>query len=948
MTKEDKIIITGEDKIVEIKGDDNTVKIKGDDNLVEIKGKGDTIKVDGDKNKINIVKEFKKTVNFLKRPKISNLIIILLFLILLIFSSNLRLQNLPLLKNAVTGENIPLALDPYYFLRIAETMIKGPLPTQDLMRYPSLQLPFLNELLPKVLVFMYKVGGIFDNNLTIQYVDILYPVIFFGLGLIVFFLLILSVTKSKLAALISSAFLAVIPPFLYRTTAGFADHDVLGMFGLFLSLLVCSISLSYLEKTDPKNNTKKLIGLSLLLGLSTAFTIASWGGVAVFLFMIIPFTFLLIWLVNTKKQDIDGTHKNIKNILIFYPTWFFSTVFFGLLFGFAINTTIRGFFFGTSGLIGPFLLLFIFIDYYLIKNKIKFLSSKLRKYRVGLSAIIALIIGLIIYSALGSNPFDLISRLIQTLIHPFGGGRIGLTVAENKQTYLVDFFGQVGKNIFWLFYLGAVCVGINLAKGIKQKKHQIIFFLLWVVFISGLLFSRISPSSIFNGEKFISNVFYLLSILVFGIYCIWLYLNKEVYIKHNLILIVAWLIPMIISMRGAIRLFFSTVPFICFMIGYLVFNIVIYIKRNKEETKRFFSIVLAILIVVVIVFSFNGFVSTVSIQAKNTGPSAGFQWQAAMSWVQENTEEGSSFVHWWDYGYWVQYLGKRPSITDGGHANGFWDHLIGRYILTTPKPETALSFMKAHNVSYLLIDPTDIGKYSAYSRIGSNTGGDDRFSWIPVLISDPKNTQETSNGTTILYQGGSQLDEDIVYTLNGQETFLPAEQAGVGGIVFEVPNSASSSIKQPSGIFVYNGNQVRLPLRYLYFNGKMIDFKEGIEATAYPIPRIYQTNGYQIDTFGALIYLSPRITRGLVGQLYILNDAFERYGGFELVHAEPDPVINSFNSQGANLNEFTYFNGLRGPIKIWGIEYPDNIIAREEFLRLSGEYAEFDNLEFTK
>ena len=52
--------------------------------------------------------------------------------------------------------------------------------------------------------------------------------------------------------------------------------------------------------------------------------------------------------------------------------------------------------------------------------------------------------------------------------------------------------------------------------------------------------------------------------------------------------------------------------------------------------------------------------------------------------------------------------------------------------------------------------------------------------------------------------------------------------------------------------------------------------------------------------------------------------------------------------QGVNVGDIVYFGGLRGPLKIFEVNYPDNIIEREEFLRLDGKYAEFDNLTFTK
>jgi len=34
--------------------------------------------------------------------------------------------------------------------------------------------------------------------------------------------------------------------------------------------------------------------------------------------------------------------------------------------------------------------------------------------------------------------------------------------------------------------------------------------------------------------------------------------------------------------------------------------------------------------------------------------------------IKDNTNEDGIFAHWWDYGYWVQTLGKRATIADGG------------------------------------------------------------------------------------------------------------------------------------------------------------------------------------------------------------------------------------------------------------------------------------------
>jgi hypothetical protein len=732
--------------------------------------------------------------------------------------------------------------------------------------------------------------------------------------------------------------------------AGFADHDALGMFSFFTVLLVLTLSLKGIDKMQQKRDIKWIILLGLLLGFASTFTVVSWIGVSQFVFMIVPLAFFLYWLVNSKNFENENTFRKLRNFLILYSTWFMSVSLFGTVFGLHALSVIKNFMLGASGIIGPFLLVFIFVDYGLIKKREQILKNKILKYRIILSFLISLIIGVILFSIFIGNPINTLSELINKLTHPFGTGRVSLTVAENKRPYLNDFFGQVGKNIFWLFYLGMVFIGVNLAKGIRSKKNKIGFFFVWVLFISGLLFSRISPSSILNGDSFISRLFYFGSILIFAVYLIWMYINQKIHMEKEVIIIVAWLVPMLIALRGAIRLFFLIVPSICFMIGYLSLNIINYLKIKKEEVVRFFLIVGGLVILVLMIISFLGYANSISIQAKGTGPSANPQWQKAMSWVRENTGERDIFVHWWDYGYWVQYLGERPSITDGGHANGYWDHLIGRYVLTTPKPETAFSFMKAHNVSYLLIDPTDIGKYSAYSKIGSGPEGDDRFSWIPITLSNSEQIQETRNGTIRIYQGGSALDEDIIYSINDTEIFLPKGKAGIGGVIIETTkNNDSIGFIQPKGVFVYNGQQILLPLRYLEYEGQFHDFKNGIDATVKIIPRFEQSGQQvQMDGLGALIYLSPKVARGMVGQLYLMNDPLDQYQGLELVHAEVDPVVSGLKTQGANLNEFLYYRGLRGPIKIWKVDCPSNIVAREEFLRTSGDWAEFDDLDFTK
>jgi len=881
-----------------------------------------------------------KVFDVLKNKKFQFWVTTVILLIILFTGSWIRLQNLPILKDVTTGEYIPLALDPFYFLRLAETIVEqGSLPAIDTMRYPSMNVGFSNEILPQAIVFMYCAANVFGDY-SLRYINVISPVIFFIFGLVAFFFLIYFLTKSKITALLSAGFLSVIPPYLYRTLAGFSDHEAIGMFAFFLTLLIFTLFLNFLNKKEKK--LWKIIGFALILALASTFSIVSWGGGAVFIFMIIPLAFLVFWLIKTKDSLIEK--KELLNYVLFYSIWIVFTILFGLLFNYPLYSIMGRFMFSATGLATPFVLLFIIIDYLMILKGRGIIKNFL-KYRVLISGLITILIGSILFSLFIRNFVNLISGVINQLLNPFGTGRTGLTVAENKQPYLMDWISQTGKTIFWLFYIGIIFIGINLAKGIRKNKHKILFILSWIFFISGLLFSRISGSSLFNGENFISKAFYFIGAFIFIGYSAWLYFNNEIKIKKTTVLIAAWLIPTLIAARGAIRLFFAITPFVCFMVGYTTLNLYNYMKKSKDELIKLILIIGLVILIILLTLSFNTFMKTAINQAKYTGPSANYQWQKAMSWIRENTAEEGIFVHWWDYGYWVQYLGERPSVTDGGHANGYWDHLVGRYLLTTPFPETALSFMKTHDVSYLLIDPTDIGKYSAYSSIGSGEKGKDRFSSIPTMNLDPSQIRETSTGEGRVYTGGGIVDEDIVYEYEDNQVFLPTEKSFIGGIALEIENDGT--FKPAVGLFLYNNQQVNIPLRYIYYDGKILDFEEGLDAVAYVMPSVSNSEqGVNIERMGAIMYLSPKVSKSLMAQLYLLNDPFEKYPTLTLAHAEASPIIQNLNAQGADLNEFTYYQGIQGPIKIWKIDYPSNILAREEFLSSSGEYGEFDNLEF--
>ncbi len=222
------------------------------------------------------------------------------------------------------------------------------------------------------------------------------------------------------------------------------------------------------------------------------------------------------------------------------------------------------------------------------------------------------------------------------------------------------------------------------------------------------------------------------------------------------------------------------------------------------------------------------------------------------------------------------------------------------------------------------------------SSIGSNEDYD-RISGIGVFTLDESQTQETQDQIMFVYSGGISLDEDLIINENGKEILLPAGSSGVGAIILPIKNTGNlndvSKAGQPYIVIVYQGLQHKVNLRYLYAGGEFIDFGSGIEACAYIFPRLlYQSQGLSSNPIGATMFISPRLMRGMFSQVYLLNDPLNNFPNFKLTHSEPNFIIDDLNHQGMNLPEIIFYSGIRGPIKIWEIEYTGQEQIKEEYL----------------
>jgi len=368
----------------------------------------------------------------------------------------------------------------------------------------------------------------------------------------------------------------------------------------------------------------------------------------------------------------------------------------------------------------------------------------------------------------------------------------------------------------------------------------------------------------------------------------------------------------------AVRLFFELAPFIVILSSFTLIFVFDYIFKLENKFLKYTGVLFLILLLFSPFSSAQGMVISDAKssydQAKFSGPGYNSQWQRTGNWVRENTPKDAVFNHWWVYGYWVQSGFERATVTDGGNIFGWWNYLTARNVLTAPKDEDALGFLYVHNVSYFLMIGDEVGKYPAYSLIGSDRNMD-RYSYITFMNLDNSLSQETRNGAAFVYTGGYPLDEDIVVGEN-----IYPKGSVVAGVLLSFEKildqdgnfTGKYTPKQPKIALAYGGKAVELSIKCVYVD-KLYTFDNYDYGACVKI--IPTASGSTLNNVGAVVFMSRRVTDSLFGRLYVLEQPSEY---FKLVYNDAGDM------------PLAIYNGRQiGPMKIWKIEYPEGFGVNE-------------------
>ncbi|MBI4149102.1 glycosyltransferase family 39 protein [Candidatus Woesearchaeota archaeon] len=848
------------------------------------------------------------------------------------------------LIDVTTGKHVSVDLDSHVFFRLAKYIVEhGKIYDSDPLRYyPLGYRPYPIAPLSYIIAYLYKGWAFFDANVTIEYADVMYPVIAFAISQLFFFLLV-SRLFSRKVALVATLLLAFLPAYLFRTMAGSSDHDAMGI--MFMHITLYLYVVAWQQKQPWKAG---LVGA--LTGVATMLTGVTWPG-GVFPIYVIISLFVI--------GDIMLKKFMLKDFCVHWA-WFLVTFF-------TLSPIYDGAFLSTDwlrhssiGLLMLFALSASLANMALLQwNPLRIRERMEKVMPEGVFIILLLVVLGVLFLAASGGFFGLgeqIDYIRTNLLSPFANSRWQVTVAEQHQPYIVDWRGQMGGNWLYvgLFLIGAVYLFYELIKPLQ--KHKWALSGLFAFFLWAFIFSRYRDGSVLNGESGIARFLYIGSLIIFigimiGLYLYSFYRDKETYhrmaqLDTKYLFVFIWFFLTVVGARGAIRLLFTFSPVTAMLAAYAIVGIVAYgwQLRMKITDKVYRGLIYAALAVFILIVAspFNlpvrgekglifDFYSESMSQAKWIGPAYNQQWQIAGQWIRENTPKDAVFAHWWDYGYWVQSGGERATITDGGNEIGPWNYLMGRMVLTGQNQTEALQFLKAHDASHLLIISDEIGKYTAYSSIGSDTAYD-RYSWMTLFHLDETQTKETRDQTVLFFRGGQPIDEDFIF--NGV-TFR-RQASAVGAVLLPLRQNEGGQVtfSQPTAIVVAYNQQYNVPMNCIFFQDRVIRFAGGWEGCLRIVPSL---SGEQQNPLGAAYLISARAMRTLWVNLFMLNKQNPEYdtSAFELAYDDsrswPLAVING---------------RAIGPLKVWKINYGNFTVSnemREQYI--SREYVNPDAIK---
>ena len=229
-----------------------------------------------------------------------------------------------------TGQTYLLAIDPYFWMRHAQNILKNGHPGDELREgnpWDNHMLAPKGRFVPPDMfhayfeAYLFKFLSFFNKNLNLMSVVFFVPVLISALSVIPTFFITRKLV-GNFGGFIAATVVAIHPSFLTRTVGGFADTDAYNvMFPLFIAWL-------FIEALEAKNMKNSII-LSAINGILVGLYSFTWGGWwYIFDFVLISAVFYIAYYAFVHRKELIRNFTNIFKRMEIKKSFIFLVVFF--------------------------------------------------------------------------------------------------------------------------------------------------------------------------------------------------------------------------------------------------------------------------------------------------------------------------------------------------------------------------------------------------------------------------------------------------------------------------------------------------------------------------------------------------------------------------------------------------------------------------------------------
>ncbi len=654
-----------------------------------------------------------------------------------------------------------IGIDPYYLSRMTQYVVEHNfhLPLVDSLRYAPTGWSPHNEVkgifyIPAVIYVL--VSSIIPMDF--HAFAIIFPAVMGSLIVIPLFFIGKEI-HNKVTGIFAAFFYAVSSSVIFRTSAGFFEKESIAGFLMLMGLYFFIRAIR-----------KDSLVSGIIAGLSIAIMATVWGGVQQILLGLVGYVFVVCF-VNKQPRSLLKAYVPVVLIAVTYYGTGSSIAMMNYL---ALTVLVLRFAVEKYGLVSRRCLPYFGPLVFFVGGACVFVGAIFSKTLARL--------------IMSTQKFMFYSKEI-----------IESTVAENVDAHWGNFVDQFGvpyagvmfpqvKPLLtyasvWVFAFAAIFVIMH-----KVYKEKDKFFMLGV--FSGLV--SIITYSLFMMSKMPGRVpdssmqaYFVFSFMLTVV----LVARKD----HLSALLMFLMYSSMLGFASKIRFAFILGPYMALMAGYFMSNFIRFVQKGKlmrnakslGEKINIYSVGVGVLIVFVLgVNASSGYVL-----AGNLGPSFSGNWDTSMEFLRTQTPEGSIILSWWDFGYWFQTEGERPTNLDGGNNLGSRNRPTAQFFTGMMNETQQRFFLNMFNTDYILVDYSMIGKYAAMSKIANYDGKVESYMGMPY-----KDRIEKGNVSIIVYSAGpyslwlpvnpaGQLEGNIVLsTSQGQEAYVKSI-CGAGGLV---------------------------------------------------------------------------------------------------------------------------------------------------------------------